>query len=219
MRAAALIVALVLALAPAAAQAKTKDTAIPQVPAVETGAPAIDAAPASEDAVPADAPQMTSGEAVAVQVFRTCLNYAKGDVLAGETAKGMGWDAFEDQGESPFVKTYSGNESFADMGEATLFSLVESYPDTTFGYCRVDIQPLVGEDGNQTPLGDANINALRDLPELAGGQVITNGDGTFGSWKGSQAEPQMLLLSQQTPDAYVLQMTIITHRAGPAEAK
>jgi hypothetical protein len=198
-RAAVLIVALALALMPAAAQAKAKDAPIPEAPAVE-------AAPASEDAVP----DVTSGEPVSVQVFKTCLNYAKGDVLAGEAAKGLGWEAFEDQGESPFVKTYSGNRSFAGMGDAALFSLVESYPDTTFGYCRVDIQ---------APAGEADVNALRDLPELAGGQVIMNGDGTFGSWKGAEAEPQLLLLSHQTADAYVLQMTIITHRAGPAEAK
>ena len=203
MRAAALIVALALALMPATAQAKVKDAPAPEAPQVET-------APATEDAVPADAPDVTIGEPISVQVFNTCINYAKGDVLAGETAKGLGWDAFEDQGESPFVKTYSANKSFADMGDATLFSLVESYPDTTFGYCRVDIQ---------SPVGEADVNALRDLPELAGGQMITNGDGTFGSWKGAAAEPQLLLLSHQTADAYVLQMTVITHRAGPAEAK
>ena len=198
MRATALIIALALALTPAAAQAKAKE------------APTVETAPAIEDAVPADVPEVASGEPVAVQVFRTCLNYAKGDVLAGETAKGLGWDAFDDQGESPFVRTYSGNKSFADMGDATLFSLVESYPDTTFGYCRVDMQG---------PIGEADVNALRDLPELAGGQVITNGDGTFGSWKGAAAEPQMLLLSHQTADVFALQMTVITHRAGPAVAK
>jgi hypothetical protein len=202
-RAAVLIVALVLALTPAAAQAKAKDAPVPEAPQVET-------APATEDAVPADAPDVTIGQPISVQVFNTCINYAKGDVLAGETAKGLGWEAFEDQGESPFVRTYTGNKSFADMGDAALFSLVESYPDTTFGYCRVDIQ---------SPVGEADVNALRDLPELAGGQMITNGDGTFGSWKGAAAEPQLLLLSHQTADAYVLQMTIITHRAGPAEAK
>ena len=203
MRAGVLIVALALALTPAAAQAKAKDAPIPEAPAVET-------TPEAEDAVPADVPDAISGKPISVQVFNTCSNYAKGDVLAGETAKGLGWDAFEDQGESPFVKTYTGSKSFPDMGDATLFSLVESYPDTTFGYCRVDIQ---------SPVGEADVNALRDLPELAGGQVIMNGDGTFGSWKGAEAEPQLLLLSHQTADAYVLQMTIITHRAGPAEAK
>jgi hypothetical protein len=210
-RAAVLIAALALALAPAAVQAKAKDVTVPELPAAGADAPAVETeTPASEDAQPAETPDVTSGEPVSVQAFQLCLNYAKGDVLAGETAKQLGWEAFEDQGESPFVKTYSGNKTFTDVGDAALFSLVESYPDTTFGYCRVDIQ---------APTGEADVNALRDLPELAGGQVITNGDGTFGSWKGAAAEPQLLLLSHQTADAYVLQMTVITHRAGPAEAK
>jgi hypothetical protein len=203
-RAAALIVVLALAVAPAAAQAKTKGMDVPEAPAVESGAPA------TEDAAPEDAPVVTSGEPVSVQVFKTCLNYARGDVLAGETAKQQGWEAYDDGGESPYVKAYSGTRSFPDVGDAALFSLVESYPDTTFGYCRIDIA---------SPTGEADVNALRDLPELAGGQMITNGQGTFGSWKGSAAEPQLLLLSHQTADAYVLQMTIITHREGAAEAK
>ena len=211
MRTVALIAALALTLTPTLAQAKAKDAPAQEAPAVESEAPAVETQlPATENAVPAEAPELTSGEPVSVQVFKTCLNYARGDAQPEETAKGLGWEAFEDQGESPFVRTYSGNKSFTDVGDAALFSLVESYPDATFGYCRVDIQ---------SPVGEADVNALRDLPELAGGQVITNGDGTFGSWKGSEAEPQLLLLSHQTADTYVLQMTIITHRDGPAEAK
>lgn len=220
MRIAVLIAALALTLTPAVAQAKVKSAPVPEAPTLETEAPPIETQPpATENAVSAGEPDMASGEPVSVQVFKACLNYAKGDAQAVEAAKALGWDAFEDQGESPFVKSYSGNKSFAGVGDAALFSLVESYPNATFGYCRVDMQPSVSEDGNQSPLGEANVNALRDLPELAGGQVITNGDGTFGSWKGAEAEPQMLLLSHQTADAYVLQMTIITHRDGPAEPK
>ena len=202
---------MVLTLTSAMAEGKVKSPPMPDAPAVGIDAPEVaPEAPAPGNEMPADAPELTSGEPVSVQAFKTCLNYARGDATAAVTAEQVGWETFEDPGESPFVKSYSGNKTFADVGDAALFSLVESYPDTTFGYCRVDMQG---------PIGEADVNALRDLPELAGGQVITNGDGTFGSWKGAAAEPQMLLLSHQTADVFALQMTIVTHRAGPAVAK
>lgn len=188
-----LIFGLALVVAPAAAQAKTKDAGIPLAPADDV------IVPTDEAAVPA----IAKGEAVSVQVFKTCLDYARGDILAGESAMQQGWEAYDDGGESPFVRAYSGSKTFPDIGYAALFSLVESYPGTTFGYCRIDIQ---------APSGEARVKALNDLPILAKGQLIVNAEGTFGSWKGVAAEPQLLLLSHQTADAYVLQMTLVTHQ-------
>lgn len=186
--AAVLLVGSMLAVAPAAAEAKTKPAAV-----AEPSEPAV-----------------ANADAVSVQAFNACLGYAKGDVLAGEAAKQQGWETYDDGGESPYVQSYSGSKSFEAVGDANLFSLVESYPDTTFGYCRVDMD---------APSGDAGVNALRDLPALTGGQMTTNGDGTFGSWKGAEAEPQLLLLSHQTAEVFVLQLTIITHRDGATDAK
>src|SRR5690606_7271317 len=44
-----------------------------------------------------------------VQALEMCETFAAGDVLAVEAAIEKGWDAYDDGGESPYVRSYSGS--------------------------------------------------------------------------------------------------------------
>lgn len=142
-----------------------------------------------------------------VAALEMCERFAAGDVLAVEAAVETGWDAREDTSESPFVKTFSGGKDLPGIGYATLFALVETYPASTFGYCRVDVMDVAPDTADE-------IQAIQNLGRYEG-QAITNGDGTFASLGGTE-DSNRLLLTHATPTEFVLQLTITTPKAAPA---
>lgn len=180
----AFLTVLAMAVSPALAQAKTKGTA----PA-ETAAPASDGTPDS------------------VGALSVCEAFAKGDVMALDTASRAGWDASEQEGELPFVKSYGAGGDIAGIGYGDLFALVESYPDRTLGYCRIDV---AGPQGD----GHAAIKAIEALGQYTG-SIRTDEKGTYASFEGTDA-PDTMLLTHWDSGSFVLQLTIITPKAGAA---
>jgi hypothetical protein len=156
---------------------------------------------------PAVAQGKTKAGAVpqSVQALEMCETFATGDVLAVEAAIEKGWQAYEDSSESAYVKSYSGNKELPGIGYATMFALVESYPQSTFGYCRIDVNEVTGNAGNE-------VQAIQNL-ERYEGQSIMNADGTFASLTGTTDKNRMLL-THLADGAFVIQLSIITPKAG-----
>jgi len=143
-----------------------------------------------------------------VQALEMCESFATGDVLAVEGAIEKGWDAYDDGGESPYVKSYSGSKDLPGIGYATMFALVESYPESTFGYCRVDVTDVTGNADNE-------VQAIQNLDRYEG-QSIMNGDGNYASLTGT-ADKNRLLLTHLAANVFVIQLSIITPKAATAE--
>jgi hypothetical protein len=139
-----------------------------------------------------------------VQALEMCETFAKGDVLAVEAAIEKGWEAYDDGGESPYVKSYSGSKELPGIGYATMFALVEDYPDATFGYCRVDVTEVTGNAGNE-------VQIIQGLDRYEG-QMIQNGDGNFASLTGKDDKNRMLL-THLADNAFVIQLSILTPKA------
>jgi hypothetical protein len=158
-------------------------------------------------AQPAWAQGKTKGpvQPASVEALEVCEIFARGDVLAVEAAGAAGWEAYEDESESPYVRSYSAAMELPGIGYADLFALVESYPDQTLGYCRIDVAGPVGN-------GHAAIQAIQDLERYEGQSQLVS-EGTFASLIG-RGGPQTLLLTHWTTDSFVIQLTIITPRAG-----
>src|SRR5690606_40765822 len=74
-----------------------------------------------------------------VAALEVCERFASGDVLAVDDANAKGWDAYATDSESPYVRSYSASRELPGIGSANLFALVEDYPGTSFGYCRIDV--------------------------------------------------------------------------------
>jgi hypothetical protein len=144
------------------------------------------------------------GVAQGVQALEMCETFAAGDVLAVEAAIEKGWDAYEDASESPYVKSYSGSKELPGIGYANMFALVESYPNSTFGYCRVDVMDVTGDTSGE-------IQAIQNL-ERYEGQSIQNGDGTFASLTGTD-DHNRTLLTHVTPTTFVIQLSINAPKA------
>ena len=139
-----------------------------------------------------------------VQALEMCETFATGDVLAVEAATEKGWDAYEDSSESPYVKSYSGSKDLPGIGLATMFALVESYPASTFGYCRIDVQEVTGNAGNE-------VQAIQELDRYEGESTMT-GAGTFASLTGITDKNRMLL-AHLADGVFVIQLSIITPKA------
>ena len=139
-----------------------------------------------------------------VAALEMCETFASGDVLAVEAAIERGWDAYEDGGESPYVKSYSGSKELPGIGFATMFALVESYPQSTFGYCRVDVQEVTGNADNE-------VQAIQNLDRYEG-QSIMNGDGNFASLTGT-TDKTRTLLTHLAGGRFVIQLSILTPKA------
>jgi len=148
-----------------------------------------------------------AGAAEAVKALEVCETFARGDVLATQSATEQGWDAYEQASESPFVKSYAGGKDLAGIGPANLFSLVETYPQGIFGYCRVDVSGPTGSKGA------AVVRAIATLPRY-GGDVRATDAGDFASLQGI-GNTGTMLLTHWTADAFVIQLTIVTPRAAP----
>ena len=139
-----------------------------------------------------------------VQALEMCETFATGDVLAVEAAIEKGWDAYEDAPESPYVKSYSGSRDIPGIGHATMFALIEDYPDDTFGYCRVDVTEVTGNADNE-------VQFIQNLDRYEG-QAIQNGDGTFASLTGTDGKNRMLL-AHLADGKFVIQLSIVTPKA------
>lgn len=177
MRAAlAVTVALALSITPAVAQGKTK------------GTPPIGAA------------------AAALEIVTICEEFVRGDVLAVDDAIGKGWDAYEATGESPYVTNYNAHKDIPGIGSADIFVLREDYPNSTLGYCRMDVIEPQGIHGNDA------IQAIQNLDEYEG-QAQQISDGSFASLTGTGGDNNMMLLAHWSKESFVVQLTVITPKA------
>lgn len=152
--------------------------------------------------------QKTKSPAVpqSVAALEVCERFASGDVLALDNATAKGWDAYETDSESPYVQSYSASREIPGIGYASLFTLVESYPGSTFGYCRIDVTELAATEGA------AQIQAIQALDRYEGtGQ--TTAAGSFASLKGTDENVMALLLAHWTETSFVIQLTVITPTA------
>jgi hypothetical protein len=145
------------------------------------------------------------GTPQSVQVLEMCEMFAAGDVLAVEAAIAKGWDAYDQQSESPFVKSYAGSKDLPGLGYANMFALVESYPQSTFGYCRVDVSEPTGD-------GQSLVQAIQQLDRYEG-EAIQNGDGSFASLTSADGAHNRLLLAHWSREAFVVQLSIATPKA------
>ncbi|KRA50453.1 hypothetical protein [Devosia sp. Root635] len=143
-----------------------------------------------------------------VAALEMCETFAAGDVLAVEAAIEKGWEAYEDDSESPYVHSYSGGKELPGIGYANMFALVEDYPNRTFGYCRVDVNEVTGD-------AQVAVQSIQNL-ERYEGQSIQNGAGTFASLTGKDDKNRMLL-THLANGVFVIQLSIITPKAGTAE--
>lgn len=147
----------------------------------------------------------------AVQVLEMCEKFARGDVLAVDDAIAKGWDAFEQEGETPYVRSFAGSKELPSLGLADMFALLETYPRLVFGYCRVEVlePPTEGNAPQEA------IQAIQNLPRYEGqSQMIA--DGSFASLNGAGGDTNTLLLTHWNDQSFVVQLSIITPR--PAEA-
>ena len=135
-----------------------------------------------------------------VQVLEVCEAFATDNVLARENAEEQGWTIYEEDGESPYVRFYSGEKDVPGIGYAEMTVLVEGYPGKIFGYCRVDVSE---------PAGDAvaEIEPI-DALERYDGMTTKNDDGMFGSFTGAD-DPDTLLLAHHSETSFVIQLTVI----------
>ncbi|MEQ8598287.1 MAG: hypothetical protein RLP98_00030 [Devosia sp.] len=144
----------------------------------------------------------------AVAALEMCEAFAKGDVLALDTAIGAGWDAYEDESESPFIRSYSAGREVPGIGWGDMFALVESYPDRTLGYCRIDIAEPRGQ-------GESAIEALAALDGYEGELTSENG-GTYASLIGT-GTLDSLLITHWDAVGFVIQLTILTPNTATSE--
>ena len=161
-------------------------------------------------ATPAVAQGKTKGPVTpqGVQALEMCEGFALGEATAYDVAVERGWEAYEDDSESPYVRSYSGGKELAGIGYANMFALVEDYPHVTFGYCRVDVNEVTGDAFNEVQL-------IQSLGRYEG-QVIQNGAGNFASLTGTDDKNRMLL-AHAADGTFVVQLSIITPKAATAE--
>ncbi|MBE7732531.1 hypothetical protein [Devosia faecipullorum] len=145
----------------------------------------------------------TSPIASALSALETCEAVASGDETALETARAAGWDVYAEEGESPFIKSYSASLEMAGLGWGELFSLVETYPGRTFGYCRINVAESKGN-------GAAVIDAIMGLDRYDG-DVLNQDGGHYASLIGGDS----LLLAHWDDFGFVVQVSTLT--LNPAE--
>ncbi|MCP8884054.1 hypothetical protein NIM87_11120 [Devosia sp. XJ19-1] len=144
----------------------------------------------------------------AVAALGVCESFAKGDVMAVDAAIAAGWDAYDQDAESPFIRSYAATREIPGMGWGDVFALVESYPQATLGYCRLDVAEPKGA-------GEAVIAALAAL-ERYQGNVETENGGSYASLKGSDND-NTLLITHWDDVGFVIQLTIITPKNASSE--
>jgi len=143
-----------------------------------------------------------------VRALEMCEAFGSGGASALDGAIAAGWDAFEDEAESPFIKSYSGGKDLPGIGYADFFALVESYPELELGYCRIDVVEVTGDATEQ-------VQAIQSLDRYEG-DSIENGDGIFASLAG-KADDTRLLMAHADETSFVIQLSIIASRAETAK--
>ncbi|ODT66336.1 MAG: hypothetical protein ABS75_28165 [Pelagibacterium sp. SCN 63-23] len=142
----------------------------------------------------------TTGSAVAA--LEMCEAFAAGHETIMDEALDAGWDAYEQEPESPFVKGYDAGRDLPGLGWADLFALVETYPGKGFGYCRIDVA---------TPRGSASavIDAIVGLDRYEG-DVVEQDGGVYASLENDSS----LLLTHFDEYGFVIQLTTLTPADG-----
>ena len=154
-------------------------------------------------------PAVADAGAVAVEIVEICEEFSGGDVLAVDDATAKGWDAYEATGEGPYVRTFNAHKELPGIGAADIFVLLEDYPTSTLGYCRMDvIEPQV--------TGHEAVQAIQNLDRYEG-QSIQNGEGTFAHLTGANGDTNRMLLAHWSAESFVVQLTIITPKAETAD--
>ena len=146
-----------------------------------------------------------------VQVLEICESFATNAPDAVEAAIAKGWDAFDQGGESPFIKSYAGSKDIAGLGYANIFVLIESYPDRTFGYCRADVMEPAGN-------GESLVKAIQQLGTYQG-DFVKNEEGSFASLSDTEGDQDRVLLTHWTRDAFVVQLSITTPKTETPSAE
>lgn len=141
--------------------------------------------------------------ATAIEIVEVCENFARGDVLAVDDAIGKGWDAYEGDGESPYVRSFNAHKELPGIGPADIFVLFETYPTHTLGYCRMDVIDPQGTRGNEA------IQAIQNLDRYEGQSQMVSG-GSFASLTATGGDTHTMLLTHWAADAFVVQLTLIT---------
>jgi len=136
---------------------------------------------------------------LAIELLELCELYADGDVLANATATDEGWQATETETDSVFVRSFDATKTVEGVGDVALFSLVESYPLVTLGYCRVDIT---------SPQSDIGVAELDTLERLTG-ELQSDENGIYGVWNATEAGANYLLLANQDDYGFGLQLTTL----------
>jgi hypothetical protein len=155
----------------------------------------------------ATAPGLAQGKTKAaatnehIAALETCERFARNETGALEAAIAEGWDAYEVDSESPYVVEYAASRDLDGIGLADIFVLIESYPELTFGYCRLDLS-------RPERAGQAAIEEIAALDRYDG-EVLTNAEGTYASLSGTDAS-QSLLLTHWTDADFVIQLTTVT---------
>ena len=163
-------------------------------PGPSPAAPAAPTAPASAAA------------SVATAVAATCLRFANGDGDATSAAEAEGWtvDAYPDT--DSFLFSLSASRSIAGVGDANLFGSIETYPNFTLRFCRVDITT----NADAGPIGVETLNGWEGFA----GTVKTTGTGTYGSWDKTMEDPdRVMLMTAQQNSGVTLQINAITAEA------
>lgn len=150
----------------------------------------------------------TSPAQEAIAALTVCEAFAKGDVLATELAIEAGWDAYEDNSESPFIRSYSASREIPTIGWGEIFVLIENYPDQMLGYCRLDVM-------EPSDKGETVIAALAGLEGYAGD--VTEQDGGHYASLSSTGEEQGMLMTHWDVTGFVMQLTVITPKSAQAE--
>ncbi len=150
----------------------------------------------------------SSPVAEAVAALDVCEAFARFDDGALEAAKAAGWDAYDQDSESPFVTQFAASRELPGIGWADILVLQESYPDYDFGYCRLDTMEPSGD-------GKAVIAALAALDRYKG-EVVEEGDGSYASLSGT-GEPATMLMTHWANGSFVLQLTTITPKTAPSQ--
>jgi hypothetical protein len=148
----------------------------------------------------------TTAAEEALAALEVCESFARGDADAIDTAIDAGWDAYDEDGESPFIAQVGASRELPGLGWGDIFVLVETYPASTLGYCRLDVAQPKGN-------GQAVIEALAGLDSYEG-EVTSEGAGTYASLSGT-GEEASLLITHWDDVGFVIQLTIVTPKSAP----
>jgi hypothetical protein len=150
----------------------------------------------------------TSAAEEAVAALEVCEAFARNDEGALDAAIEAGWDAYDEESESPFIAQVGASREIPGLGWGDIFVLVETYPDTTFGYCRLDVAQAKGN-------GKTVVETLAGLDRYEG-EVTTEANGTYASLSGS-GEATSLLLTHWDDVGFVIQLTIVTPKSASSD--